>query len=354
MAGKNGEQLLAVLRAALQPYLAGDVLLLVGFSGGRDSLSLLWGLKQLADTDLAGCYRLVAAHFNHNLRGEEATADEQFCRDFCRENGIEFCAAVAQNLSPDMPNLEQAARVARYAWFNTLRQQYEAQGLVPYLLTAHHLEDQAETVLLHMLRGSGTAGLAAMRAQSSWQLRPMLNLPRCVAQAALQEAGLGWRDDSTNSSLLYTRNYVRAKVMPALKKVNPRAEQAIAQVAQIAAAEEDYFAALLAEKLQRAELTSGRAVYVWADFAAEPLAIRRRLVRALWQAVTNRPVCPLTLAQTDAVIALAAGQSVNLSGAVLAARRGKKLIFSMPTAEALQRRQQKSRSGQKRAAGAKG
>lgn len=334
------------LKAELLPHLAGEnTLLLAGFSGGRDSLALLYGLHLLSKGELAGRYRLVAAHLNHNLRGAEAAADAEFCRDFCAGRGIELVTATAE-LSPDMPNLEQRARAARYGWFAGLRRQYLAAGFRPFLLTAHHLEDQAETVLLHLLRGSGTAGLAAMRQQSGWHLRPLLACPRAEITGFVTAAGLSWREDSTNAELDHTRNLLRAKVMPRLREINPRLDSALAQTAALAQADEEHLQAVAARKMAQAELSPGQAAYAWAALQSEPLAIRRRLVRALWLAASGEAVCPLTYDQVEAVLKLRPGQSLHLSGAVRAARRGKSLRFTMPSAAELAARRAKSRGGQ--------
>lgn len=345
--GENLLRLTEVLRDKLERHLSeGKNILIVGFSGGRDSLALLWGLHILAEGELCGRFDLLAAHFNHNLRGEESAADEEFCREFCRERGIEYVAARAEALSAGMPNLEQRARQARYAWFEGLRQERESAGKRAYLLTAHHLEDQAETVLLHLLRGSGTAGLAAMREQRGWHLRPLLDVPREVLQGALDEVGLPWCEDSTNADTEYTRNFVRMRIMPIMREVNPRAEQALLQVAEVAAAEEDYFCDIVEKKMCLLEVGGREVAYPWAAFAAEPTAIRRRLVRAMWLAATGHMVCSLSFGQVENVLNLAAGQSVNLSGGVWAARRGKRIIMRLPTEEEIRRRREKSRKGQ--------
>lgn len=338
---------LGKLQAALLPHTSADnCLLLVGFSGGRDSVALLLGAYCLAQGELAGRYRLAAAHLNHNLRGEEAAADADFCRDFCAQRGIEFATATAEGLFAGMPNAEQQARAARYAWFEELRRQYEGEGYCPCLLTAHHLADQAETVLLHLLRGSGTAGLMAMQEQNGWHLRPLLGFSRGEITAFLEEQGVAWREDSSNKDLAYTRNFVRAEVLPVLRRLNPQAERALAQTAELCRADEEFLAAEAAARLGRAEIADGKASYPWAELAAEPLAIRRRLVRALWQGLTGAAVCGLTYRQVEAVLGLLPGQSVNLSGAVLAARRGKRLVLLLPSPAHLAARRAKSRKGQ--------
>lgn len=344
---ENLRKLTDVLCDKLEKYLANEkTVFVVGFSGGRDSLALLYALHLLIEGKWRGRCGLLAAHFNHNLRGVEAAADEEFCRQFCQERSIEFVAEQAADLHHGMSNVEQRARHARYAWFEEWRRRLKSDGKEPYLLTAHHLEDQAETVLLHLMRGSGTAGLAAMSEQNGWHLRPLLGVSRGLLQSALADDDMAWCDDSTNADTEYTRNFVRMRIMPLIREVNPQADRALAQAAEIASEEEAYFDSVIKEKMAAVRVDEGCVSYAWADFAAEPYAIKRRLVRALWLLATGRAFCPLSFGQIDRVLQLSAGQGVNLSGAVWAGRRGKLLIMRIPTDEEMQYRRNKSRKGQ--------
>lgn len=348
MSGELSMDLVKILQDNLRPYLgenAESTLLLVAFSGGRDSVALLAALHRLSGD---GGFKLAAAHFDHGLRGAESDGDREFCRRFCAERGIEFAAKLCRELSPDMPNLEARARRLRYGWLLALREEYLRQGWgAVWLLTAHHLEDRAETVLLHLLRGSGTAGLAAMQRQSGCLLRPLLSTPRGVLEQFLAAEGLSWREDGSNACRDFLRNRVRLDLWPRLTEINPKLAQNLGQTAEIAAAEEDFWADLLRQKMKAAEIGVGRAAYPWAALQDEPLALRRRLVRALWQAAKDEQVCKLNFGQVEAVLALAAGGSLHLSGGVAAKRRQKMLILECLTDEEMQRRRTKSRSGQR-------
>ena len=164
--------------------------------------------------------------------------------------------------------------------------------------------------------------------------------------AYLTARGLCWREDATNQSTDYTRNYLRREVMPRLKTINPQIAGKLAQTAQIQAAAEDFLAEVTQEKMRQAEAAASRVSYPWAELAAAPLALRRRLVRALWCAVKQASVCPLEFARVEEVLHLPPGGSLHLAGGVAALRRGKMLIMLEQGAEALARRRAQSRSGQ--------
>lgn len=321
-------------------------LLVVALSGGRDSVALLHGLVQLqkqGDFARLGLdFALLAAHFNHGLRGAESDGDEAFCRDFCAQLGVEFVSFRAVGLAA----AENSARKARYAWLWQVCDEEAAKGFKPvWLVCAHHQEDQAETVLLHLLRGSGTAGLAAMRRQNGSLLRPLLTAGRAEIDAYLQAHGLIWREDSSNAELDYTRNRLRNQLMPLLREYNPRLNAALAQTAEVAAAEADFLQECVRQKMQQATVEQGLVAYLLQDWQKEPLALRRLLVRALWQAASRNPVCALSFEQTEAVLALPLHKTMHLPGGVAVVKNHGWLRFwRIPEAE-MRRRRAKSRAG---------
>lgn len=178
-------------------------------SGGADSMALLWSMYLLKDS--LGI-RLSAAHFNHHLRGEESDADEVFVREFCDRFEIELYLGGAQ-VKPGQKGLEAAAREARYAFFATLPGK---------IATAHTADDNAETVLLHLVRGTGLKGLGGIAPVRGNIIRPMLTVTRQEVLRFLQEYHIGCRQDSSNDSDQFLRNRLRHQVMPLLKEENPR------------------------------------------------------------------------------------------------------------------------------------
>lgn len=332
-------------------------LFLVAFSGGRDSVALLAALDELrhgscADLPAAARFALAAAHFNHCLRGAEADGDQDFCRDFCAARGIEFhigrqdVRALAAG-----ENIENAARRLRYAWLHSVCRDYRSRGYGPvWLVSAHHRYDQAETVLLHLLRGGGSTGLAAMRGKSGDLLRPLLHISRTDIEEYLQSRGLDWREDSTNASMEMTRNRLRRQIIPLLREINPQLTAALDQTASVLAAEDDFLGALAKEKLQAAVLGDGRAEYPLALLGTEHLAVQRRLVRLLWCHAAACAVCGLTFEQTDGILKLKPGKALHCAGGIEAsvcgAKGDRRLVLRRFSDEERRRRADKSRSGQ--------
>ena len=187
-------------------------------SGGADSVALLFGLYLLREK--LGIW-LSAAHFNHHLRGEESDRDEQFVRDFCDRFEIPLYAG-GGTVTPSGKGLEAAARDARYAFLRSLPGK---------IATAHTADDNAETVLLHLVRGTGLKGLGAIAPQSGNVIRPMLSCTRQQVEAFLEEYHISHITDSSNEGDAYLRNRLRHHVMPLLKQENPRLAENLSAMA---------------------------------------------------------------------------------------------------------------------------
>lgn len=209
---------------------AGDSVL-VAVSGGADSMALLLILSALQKR--LGVH-LHAAHYEHGIRGEASLADARFVAAFCQARGIPF--SLGQGDVPSLArqwkcSLEDAARRARYAY---LDQTAQAVGAARIAL-AHHLGDQAETLLLHLAHGCGLQGLSGMRMLSGNRMRPLLDVTRAQIEAYLHDRGVAWREDETNGDMRYARNLIRHELMPVLRRLNPQVEQALARTAGLAA-----------------------------------------------------------------------------------------------------------------------
>ena len=188
-------------------------------SGGADSVALLFALYLLREKlEIA----LSAAHFNHHLRGEESDGDEAFVREFCDRYDIPLTLGGAQ-VQAGQKGLEAAAREARYAFFATLPGK---------IATAHTADDNAETVLLHLIRGTGLKGLGAIAPMRGNIIRPMLDVTRQDVEAFLAEYHLQYRQDSSNDTDAFLRNRIRHHVMPLLKQENPKIAQNLSAMAQ--------------------------------------------------------------------------------------------------------------------------
>ena len=187
-------------------------------SGGADSVALLWGLYLLKER--LGI-TLAAAHFNHGLRGAESDRDEAFVRQFCEDYNIPFYVERKQVVAGPK-GLEAAAREARYGFFATLPGK---------IATAHTADDNAETVFLHLVRGTGLKGLGAIAPINGKVIRPMLNITRQEVLAFLAEYHLSYVTDSSNLTDDFLRNRIRRHVMPLLKQENPRLAENLSAMA---------------------------------------------------------------------------------------------------------------------------
>ena len=187
-------------------------------SGGADSMALLFAMYLLREKLNI---RLSAAHFNHNLRGSESDGDEAFVREFCSRYDIELFVG-SGCVTAGEKGLEAAARDARYAFFQTLSGK---------IATAHTANDNAETVLLHLVRGTGLKGLGAIAPVRGNILRPMLSVTRQEVLAFLGEYHILYREDSSNQTDQFLRNRLRHHVMPLLEKENPRLAENLSAMA---------------------------------------------------------------------------------------------------------------------------
>jgi len=209
-------KMLAFLREQnmLQP---GDTVI-CAVSGGADSVALLFAFYLLKEKLEI---RLEAAHFNHRLRGGESDRDEAFVRDLCDRYDIPLHVGSAQ-VTAGKKGLEAAARDFRYAYLKKLPGK---------IATAHTADDNAETVLMHLIRGTGLKGLGGIAPVNENVIRPMLRITRQEVEAFLSEWCLEHMEDSSNASEAFLRNRVRHQVMPLLRRENPRLAENLSQMA---------------------------------------------------------------------------------------------------------------------------
>ena len=228
---------------------AGDCVA-VAVSGGADSVALLRLLLELRQE--LGLV-LSVAHFHHRIRGAEGDADQRFTAELAQQFQLEFHSG-----SADVPayvrnhklSLESAARELRHQWFRKLVQQEHADKIA----TAHTLDDQAETVLMRILRGTGVRGLSGIAPEQREKhlVRPLLGITRPEVEAYLNSLHQPWRTDSTNQDLSHTRNRVRHKLLPLLERdFNPAIRQTLADLAEMARLENEYWQKELALLMPR-------------------------------------------------------------------------------------------------------
>jgi tRNA(Ile)-lysidine synthase len=250
----------------------------VAVSGGADSVCLLHVLRELA---LRWNLSLTVLHLDHNLRGDESRADAEFVARLAARLGLPFelgHADVAALRRETGDNLEQAARHARLRFFRGFLE----AGRFDRIALGHTLSDQAETVLFRFLRGAATAGLSGIRPTTGDGLvRPLIEIERAGVEQYLRARGIGWREDSTNSSLAFARNRIRHELLPQLTRDwNPALAETLAHTAEWAQAEEQYWNAEIARMSEGHLLLQPPAVLLRAAaLTGLPLAAARRLVR---------------------------------------------------------------------------
>ncbi|ETP73507.1 tRNA(Ile)-lysidine synthetase [Lachnospiraceae bacterium JC7] len=233
---------------------------LVGLSGGPDSVFLLYALDQFKE--YLG-YKLHAVHVHHGIRGEEADRDMNFSEELCENWNIPF-----KKVFVDAPglagskgmSLEEAARILRYEVFEETRKEIEdrfrdepegERSVRCLIAVAHHMDDQAETVLHNLVRGSGIRGLAGMEPRRGFIIRPLLSVKREYILSKLKDNDISYVIDSTNLDTQYTRNHIRSEILPGLREINPEASAHIAHTADILREAEGFFVRLASEYVDK-------------------------------------------------------------------------------------------------------
>lgn len=278
---------LAKLTSSWPPPQWSDVTVLVAASGGADSVALLVGLSQAR---AAGQGRLVAAHFNHKLRGADSDADQAFVHELARTKGIELLVGAAEgdlSASRGGQGLEGAARAARYEFLARAADQCGAR----YVATAHTADDQVETILHHILRGTGLAGLAGIPrvrrlTGAATLIRPLLEVTRREVLDYLRDLGQPFREDATNRSLDLTRNRIRHELLPLLERdYSPHVRSALMRLGALAGEADEWLArdaARLAERISR-PIAGGVEIDVAALCASGPAIVPRYVLIGIWR-----------------------------------------------------------------------
>lgn len=202
---------------------------LVGFSGGPDSTFLLVLLQTIQKIFNLKIY---AAHLNHQLRGEESDADEEFVRNFCKENKIEFVVEnkdIQKIVSETKRSIEEVARSERYKFFSEAAQKFKATKIA----TGHTLNDSVETMIFNFIRGSGVSGLRGIPIKRENIIRPLLGVTKEEILDFLKSENIPYRIDRTNESDDFTRNFIRNKIIPLLQEINPNLYDTLSTTLQL-------------------------------------------------------------------------------------------------------------------------
>jgi len=211
---------------------------LVGFSGGSDSVTLLLALKKFCDDN--GFGKICAVHVNHMIRGAEAVRDEEFSKRFSENLGVEFLSFrrnVPEYARENSLGTEEAARNVRYSIFEDLLQ---SRNDISCIATAHNATDNLETVIFNMMRGAGTRGLSGISPVRDSVIRPLIFVPKRDILKALSDADIPYVTDSTNFETDYTRNYIRAEILPRLAHLSENPESQATRLSSALRDDADY------------------------------------------------------------------------------------------------------------------
>ncbi len=288
---------------------------LVGASGGADSMALLHIMTHWPTPGI----RVSAVHIHHGLRGETADRDETFVRCYCEENGIDLTVYredVSGYAASKGLTLEEAGRQIRYADFEKCCQAVGAD----YVLTAHTASDQAETVLMRIIRGTGVDGLVGISPAYDTIRRPLLGCSRAEVEAYCQEHRIPFVNDETNTDVTFTRNRIRHEILPLLRQLNPAVDEAILRLSNHATVDAAYFRERIKDVL-----AGGNPCSV-SDLNALAKPVRSRIIGQLFcnAGITSYDQCHIQAVET--LIAKGYG-SVCLPGGTSAVITANQLLF---------------------------
>jgi tRNA(Ile)-lysidine synthase len=293
--------------------------ILIALSGGADSVALTHVLFRLRERRKGRRYELTAGHLNHGLREVESDRDERFVRELCERLQIGLVAERA-DLQPASPNLEERARELRYEFLNRTANRLGA-GLIA---VAHHADDQAETVMLRLLRGSGAAGLGAMAARAPGRIvRPLLGVRRVEIIEYLDAIGATYVTDSSNITRTILRNRVRLDLIPMLEReYAPRLSRRLAGLAGELRALDDYISAEARRELRRRLLDPDRLLL--AGFADLHPALGAATVRE-WLRERRGNLRRVGREEIDRIVRTMAGRAAGTPGSIVRLTGGSRL-----------------------------
>ena len=250
-------------------------LVLVCVSGGADSMCLLEVMRHIS-YELE--FDIAVAHYNHELRGAESDRDETFVMEICEAHGIPFYSGrgdVALFAKKRGLSIEEAARDMRYEFFFDTAELAGADRIA----TAHNIDDNAETMIINLVRGAGANGMSGIPPVRINIIRPLLRISRDEVIAFIKERGISYVDDSTNDIDIYTRNKVRHSIIPLIKELNPRFNEAASTAAELFRADEEFIADIADLFIRDCciGLTTNAA-----DLAVLPFSVSSRVVRKLY------------------------------------------------------------------------
>ena len=284
-----------------------------GLSGGADSVCLLLALRELADN--MG-FSLEAIHINHCLRGEESDGDEQFCRELCRRIDIPLTVVscnVREYAAKNRLSCEEAAREMRYEAFRCHTEEKK-------LATAHNADDNLETMLLNIIRGTGLKGISGIPPVRDNIIRPLIAVSRTEIEEYLHNIGQDFVTDSSNLTDDYTRNKIRHNIIPLMKEINGSLTETTIRTSEVLRSENDLIEEIVAEAMEKC-LQNG----VFHGLSGYNEVVRRRCI-AKYLSANSLPFSNKRLTDCDNIAVN--GGKLNISGNIYLVSDGKKMKLS--------------------------
>jgi tRNA(Ile)-lysidine synthase len=302
---------------------------LFAVSGGPDSMAMLTAIANLHETSSDQVSDFVAAHFNHRLRGPESEGDARYVRDFCDERGI-VCEIgtgdVADFAKTHSGGLESASRTMRYKFLADAARRHGASAIA----TAHTRDDQAETILLHIVRGSGLAGLRGiqtvgpvpgeMDSDSLRLVRPLLSVGKTDTDSYCDTMGIRPRHDLSNDDLFFARNRIRHKILPEMRKLNPLVSEALIRLSEAAGADHEAIEAIVDDEWDIATHEDGEVLLPLAVLNHVPIAVGTRIIQRAYATFGPSHRQTLEAVHIKAILSASrsgAGQSVEIPAGVV-------------------------------------
>lgn len=275
---------------------------MLGLSGGADSVFLLHQL--LASPQI----NIILAHLNHNLRGKESNADQKFIEKLAKTHQLKLEISQAK-LKNKKGNLEENARITRYKFFQKIAKKHQAD----WILTAHHLNDQIETVLFNLTRGTLSNGVNGIQEINPEQkiLRPLLNIPKTEILIWLKKNKIAFRQDSSNQDLKFSRNRLRLKVIPEFEKINSNFLETFQESLQNLQAAQQFLQLAVENWLEKNLLTSqnpAQFTFPLENFLAQPPILQKTLLQNLFRQINQKS---LTKQQTQEILKTLSQQKSN-------------------------------------------
>lgn len=295
-----------------------DTPIIVGVSGGADSICLATVLKKLG-------YNIIVAHINHNLRGEESLRDENFVREFSKKNGFvfELLSANVQGIaSKEKISLEMAGRKVRYEFFNRLSHNYHTQ----FIAVAHNKNDNAETVLINIIRGASLNGQKGIRPINNNIFRPLLDVSRIQIEKYLSDLSIDYVNDSTNFEDVYTRNIIRNDVIKTIEKINPNFINTLSDNSNLMCDDNDFIKECVLDKSKTLIKESNNEITLDLSSDEIHIALKRRLVLKCIE-MLNSNVIGISSSHIESILSLDTGKKFILGDNLTVTNNYGKLSF---------------------------